>query len=193
MPSSLPHESQPPTLLLLLLLSSITTTHAFDIKYSTIDQIQQAFESNELTSRQLVQYYLDRIQVLNPLLRAVIEVNPDALDQADNADSERRIAQQRQLGGLHGIPVLLKDSIATKDRLNTTAGSLALLGSVVPRDAGVVQKLRQSGAVILGKASLTEWANFRSRGAPNGWCARSGQGRVSACSLPFFSHLFIYY
>ncbi|KAH7669032.1 amidase protein [Dioscorea alata] len=181
MPSSLSH---PPTLLLLLLLllfgittTTTTTTHAFDIKYSTIDQIQQAFQNNHLTSRQLVQYYLDRIQALNPLLRAVIEINPDALDQADNADSERQTAQQRQLGGLHGIPILLKDSIGTKDRLNTTAGSLALLGSVVPRDAGVVEKLRQSGAVILGKASLTEWANFRSRGAPNGWCARSGQGR----------------
>jgi Amidase len=80
---------------------------------------------------------------------------------------------------LHGIPVLLKDNIGTADKLNTTAGSFALLGSVVSRDSGVVQRLREAGAVILGKASLSEWAYFRSDQAPSGWCARTGQGRVS--------------
>jgi amidase len=83
------------------------------------------------------------------------------------------------LVGLHGIPILLKDNIATKDKLNTTAGSFALLRSVVPRDAGVVAKLRKSGAIILGKASLSEWAAFRSLNAPNGFSARGGQGKVS--------------
>ncbi|KAJ0966980.1 hypothetical protein J5N97_023897 [Dioscorea zingiberensis] len=152
------------------------TSHGFEIKEATIDGIHQAFKEGQLTSRQLVEYYLDRIRVLNPLLHAVIEVNPDALEQADRADSERRTAQ-RPLGGLHGIPILLKDIIATKDRLNTTAGSLALLGSLVPHDAGVVHRLRQKGAVILGKASLSEWCNFRSFTAPSAWSARGGQGR----------------
>lgn len=80
---------------------------------------------------------------------------------------------------MHGIPVLLKDNIGTADKLNTTAGSFALLGSVVSRDSGVVKRLREAGAVILGKASLSEWAHFRSDHAPNGWCARAGQGKVS--------------
>ena len=83
------------------------------------------------------------------------------------------------MSSLHGIPILLKDNIGTKDKLNTTAGSFALLGSVVPRDAGVVTKLRKAGAIILGKASLSEWAAFRSLIAPNGWSARGGEGKVN--------------
>lgn len=152
---------------------------------ATIEDIQRGFAENKLTSRQLVDFYLHRIQTLNPLLRSVVEVNPDARDQADEADRERvRFGTARDLSSLHGIPVLLKDTIATKDKLNTTAGSYALLGSVVPRDAGVVERLRRAGAVILGKASLTEWYSFRSLGRiPNGWCARSGQGAVSSLSL----------
>lgn len=116
------------------------------------------------------------------MLRGVIEVNPDAVDQAERADFER----QRDNGSrsfLHGIPVLLKDCIATKDKLNTTGGSYALLGAVVPRDASVVELLRNAGAVILGKASMSEWYRFRSLGIPEGWCARVGQAVVSA----FFS------
>ncbi|XP_038974567.1 probable amidase At4g34880 [Phoenix dactylifera] len=153
-----------------------TDCRGFEIKEATIDGIQQAFKEGSLTSRQLVEYYLDRIRALNPLLHAVIEVNPDAVRQADRADQERRSGCHPG-GGLHGIPVLLKDNIATRDRLNTTAGSFALLGSVVPRDAGVVRRLRRAGAVILGKASLSEWAHFRSFDARSGWCARGGQGR----------------
>ncbi|KAG1361929.1 putative amidase [Cocos nucifera] len=162
------------TLFLVLLVG--TNCRGFEIKEATIDGIQQAFNEGSLTSRQLVEYYLDQIQALNPLLHAVIEVNPDAVRQADRADRERRNGDHLK-GGLHGIPVLLKDIIATRDRLSNTAGSFALLWSVVPRDAGVVRRLRQAGAVILGKASLSEWANFRTLGAPNGWSARGGQGR----------------
>ncbi|OVA18549.1 Amidase [Macleaya cordata] len=171
----------------------------FSIREASIRDIQVAFMKNKLTSRQLVKFYLHQIQTLNPLLRAVIEVNPDALKQADKADRERMMMmmrhkehhhhhhhhhhrrrssrRRRTLGELHGIPVLLKDNIATKDKLNTTAGSYALLGSVVPRDAGVVRRLRRSGALIMGKASLSEWANFRGSSIPNGWCARSGLGK----------------
>ncbi|XP_057788607.1 probable amidase At4g34880 [Salvia miltiorrhiza] len=162
-------------LLLLLLLSGATNGRDFTIEEATIDDVQRAFTEEKLTSRQLVEYYLDRIESLNPVLRGVIEVNPDAVDQAERADSERR----RIDGGrpsLHGIPVLLKDSIATDDKLNTTGGSYALLGAVAPRDAGVVARLRNAGAVILGKASMSEWYHFRSYDIPDGWCARAGQG-----------------
>lgn len=126
-----------------------------------------------------MEFYLNQIKKLNPNLRAVIEVNPDALKQARRADEERRKSNNngRGLPKLHGIPVLLKDNIATKDKLNTTAGSFALLGSLVAKDSGVVKRLRRAGAVILGKASLSEWAHFRSFGAPSGWCARTGQGK----------------
>ncbi|XP_015893444.1 probable amidase At4g34880 isoform X2 [Ziziphus jujuba] len=165
------------TLLVIIIFSRINGQE-FTIQEATIEGIQRAFEENKLTSRQLVDFYLQRIEILNPILRSVIEVNPDAQDQADEADRQRKGNQGRSLyGELHGIPVLVKDSIATKDKLNTTAGSYALLGSVVPRDAGVVKKLREAGAVILGKASLTEWYSFRGLGQiPNGWCARAGQG-----------------
>lgn len=174
------------TLLLLLLPPSIATSASSEpaangdlpttILEATVGDLQLAFAHNRLTSRQLTEFYLARIRRLNPLLRGVIEVNPDALRQALKADRERRV---RARGGLHGIPVLLKDNIATKDRMNTTAGSLALVGSVVARDAGVAARLRKAGAVILGKASLSEWAGFRDISAPRGWCARSGQGKVS--------------
>ncbi|KAK8511437.1 hypothetical protein V6N13_024074 [Hibiscus sabdariffa] len=148
------------------------------IEEATVQDLQHAFKNKSLTSKQLVEYYRDNIFIQAPLIKTVIEVNPDAMSQADAADREREaLAPGQSLGALHGIPVLLKDNIATKDKMNTTAGSLALLGSVVPRDAGVVSKLRQAGAIILGKASLTEWANFRGKRMPSGWCARTGQGK----------------
>ncbi|XP_002528274.2 probable amidase At4g34880 [Ricinus communis] len=169
---------------LVLILASIllcgfltNITSAFSIKEFTIDDLQLAFKHKQLTSRQLVHFYLREISTLNPLLRGVIEVNPDALSLADKADQERKAKAHGSRHRLHGIPILLKDNIATKDKLNTTAGSYALLGSVVPRDAGVVAKLRRAGAIILGKASMTEWAAFRSNHLPNGYCARSGQGK----------------
>ncbi|CAL1410228.1 unnamed protein product [Linum trigynum] len=156
----------------LILACAIATSH-LPIEEATVEQIQQAFAQNQLTSKQLVNFYFDQIRALNPLLRGVLEVNPDALRQAEQADRER--AAGRSLGDLHGIPILLKDGIGTKDALNTTCGSYALLGSVVARDAGVVERLRSAGAVILGKASQSEWYNVRSFSIPGGWCARSGQ------------------
>ena len=173
----------------------------FTIIEATVDDIQGAFSRNELTSRQLVDYYLQRIEALNPVLRAVLEVNPDARDQADQADRERQRRDdqgRRFLGPLHGVPVMLKDSIGTKDKMNTTAGSYALLGSKVARDAHVAARLRDAGAVILGKASLTEWYACRSPAMPDGWCARGGQAMVSnsitTTSIPFlfYFYLFIY-
>ncbi|CAI0557663.1 unnamed protein product [Linum tenue] len=156
----------------LILAGAIVTPH-FPIEEATVEQIQQAFAQNQLTSKQLVNFYFDQIRSLNPLLRGVLEVNPDALRQAEQADRER--AAGGLLSDLHGIPVLLKDGIGTRDALNTTCGSYALLGSVVARDAGVVERLRRAGAVILGKASQSEWYNVRSFSIPGGWCARSGQ------------------
>ncbi|GAB2291977.1 hypothetical protein Dimus_026226 [Dionaea muscipula] len=177
-------------ILIIIIVVSIcvqsTEAHKFKIKEATIDEIQAAFRQHKVTSRQLVKFYMKQIEKLNPVLRGVIEVNPDALEQADKADMERKLMGKRSSSAgagdelhlhLHGIPILLKDNIATKDKLNTTAGSFALLDSVVPRDAGVVTSLRRAGAVILGKASLSEWAHFRSSNAPSGWCARTAQGR----------------
>ena len=132
------------------------------------------------SSSDLVRWYLNRIDAVNQQgshpLHAVIETNPDALDIADALDEERRINGSRSY--LHGIPILIKDSIATDDKMETTAGSLALVGSRVPRDAFIVQKLRQAGAIILGKASLSEWSNIRSEnGTRGGWSARGGASR----------------
>lgn len=127
-----------------------------------------------------MEFYLGEIKRLNPHLHGVIEVNPDVLHEADKADHERIKAKSPVSHSiLHGIPILVKDNIATKDKTNTTAGSFALLGSIVPRDSGVVTKLRKAGAIILGKASMTEWAAFKSSNVPNGWSARGGQGVVS--------------
>ncbi|CAO2833020.1 unnamed protein product [Amaranthus hypochondriacus] len=169
------HSFLPFFLILLNTYLATSLNPTFPIKETTIKDLQIAFHENKLTSKQLVKYYLNQIQRLNPLLRAVIEVNPDALKQAEESDKRR--ARSKKCSKLNGIPVLIKDNIASKDGMNTTAGSFALLGSVVKRDAGVVKRLRKAGAVILGKASLSEWANFRSNNAPSGWCARGGQGQ----------------
>lgn len=166
-------------LCLLSYLSLVFTSQAISIQEASISDLQLAFKQNKLTSKQLTKFYLHKIRRLNPVLRAIIEVNPDALNQADRADRERKAKKQVSLSSLHGIPILLKDNIATKDKQNTTASSFALLGSVVARDAGVVARLRRAGAVILGKANMNEWAGFRSLTQPNGWSARGGQGRVS--------------
>ncbi|KAL0912615.1 hypothetical protein M5K25_018599 [Dendrobium thyrsiflorum] len=165
-------------LFLLLLLLTTTAVAAANFEEATISQIQSAFAKKQLTSRELVLFYLAQIRSLNPQLHGVIEINPDALSAATKADDLRhRYPGHHPLTPLDGISVLLKDNIATRDRLNTTAGSFALLGSVVPRDATVVRRLRRAGAIILGKASLSEWAHFRSINAPSGWSARGGQGR----------------
>ncbi|KAJ1270211.1 hypothetical protein BS78_06G036500 [Paspalum vaginatum] len=165
-------------LLATILALAIGTCHSFEFQEATLDTIHQGFKNGSLTSTALVQFYLGQIRRLNPLLRAVIEVNPDAIRQAAEADAERRSSSaDGHVGGLHGVPVLLKDNIATRDQLNTTAGSLAMLGSVVRRDAGVVARLRRAGAVVLGKANMDEWANFRSAIGTGGWSARGGQGK----------------
>jgi len=129
-------------------------------------------DAGHLTSRELVQGYLDRIEALNPLLHAVIEANPQAVSIAARLDAERRAGSVR--GPLHGIPVIVKDNIATDDALQTTAGSLALVNSRVPADAPLVAQLRAAGAVILAKANLSEWANWRGWDSISGWSARGG-------------------
>ncbi len=150
----------------------------FELDELTINALQQGMASGRWTSRQITQLYLDRIATLDrqgPTLRAVIETNPDALTIADALDAERRGGSVR--GPLHGIPMLLKDNIATADRMTTTAGSLALEGSIPAMDSGVAKKLRDAGAVLLGKANLSEWANIRSDRSTSGWSGRGGQCR----------------
>src|SRR6266446_23122 len=139
---------------------------------ATIPELQALMNSGALTSVQLTTNYLNQIATFNPLLHAVIETNPDALAIAKKLDTERHSGHLR--GPLHGIPVLVKDNLATADKMQTTAGSLALVGSIVPSDSVVVNRLRAAGAVILGKANLSEWANFRGNAPFNGWSARGG-------------------
>jgi amidase len=148
---------------------------------ASIPDLQAFMTSGELTSRELTQAYLRRIDRLNPLLDAVIETNPQAVGIAARLDGERHAGRVR--GPLHGIPILVKDNIATDDAMETTAGSLALVGTRVPADSPLVANLRAAGAVILGKANLSEWANFRGFPPPdfpfdtnflNGWSARGG-------------------
>jgi amidase len=149
-----------------------------ELTEATVDSLQRAMQAGALTSAALCAAYLKRIAALDrrgPALRAVLEINPDALSIARALDEERRRSGPR--GPLHGIPVLIKDNIDTHDRMMTTAGSLALLGSIAAQDAFIVQQMRQAGAVILGKTNLSEWANFRSNRSSSGWSARGGQTR----------------
>ncbi len=152
---------------------------------ATIPQLQALMTSGALTSRALTLAYLQRIDRLNPLLNAVIETNPNAVAIATQLDNERRSGQL--LGPLHGIPLLLKDNIATDDHLQTTAGSLALLHSRVPADAPLTNRLRAAGAVILGKANLSEWANFRGFApCPSSWtCLNGWSGRGGFTQNPY--------
>ncbi len=151
---------------------------AFALEEATVHELQARMAAGELTSRGLCEAYLERIAAVDqagPTLRSVIEVNPDALAIAQSLDAERTARGPR--GPLHGIPVLIKDNIATADRMETTAGSLALVGARPRRDASLVAHLRAAGAVILGKTNLSEWANFRSTRSSSGWSARGGQCR----------------
>jgi amidase len=160
----------------------------FDFIEATIPQLQAAMASGQLTSRALTRDYIARIQALNPVLHSVIELNPNAIAIAAALDNERRSGRVR--GPLHGIPLLVKDNIATNDQMQTTAGSLALYGSRVPGDAVIVRQFRDAGAVILGKSNLGEWANFR--GFDNayplavGWSARGGD-TINAYDLSYTS------
>src|SRR5579884_3763675 len=159
-----------------LLARTQTTTPsapAFDLEEITLRELQDGLRSGRFTSRKLTEAYLARIDAIDkrgPAINALIELNPDALAIADEMD---RATTRR--GPLHGIPVLIKDNIDTADRMHTTAGSLALAESIAPRDSGVAKKLREAGAVIIGKTNLSEWANFRSTHSTSGWSGRGGQ------------------
>ena len=136
---------------------------SFDLEEATIADLQRDMTSGRRTARSIAQDYMERIESLDrkgPSLRAILEINPDALSIAADLDRERKERGVR--GPLHGIPVLIKDNIDTADRMTTTAGSYALEGSIPSRDAFIVQRLREAGAVVLGKTNLSEWANFRS-------------------------------
>ena len=150
----------------------------FELSEITVAKLQDAMGSGRLTARSIAERYLARIENVDkhgPAVNSVIEVNPDALGLAAELDRERKAKGPR--GPLHGIPVLIKDNIATHDRMVTTAGSLALVGAQPPKDAFVVKKLREAGAVILGKTNLSEWANIRSSHSTSGWSGRGGLTR----------------
>ena len=151
---------------------------AFDLDEITVAGLQQAMQSGRLTARSIAEKYLARIEAADkhgPGVNSVIETNPEALDIAEKLDRERKARGPR--GPLHGIPVLIKDNIATRDRMMTTAGSLALVGARAPKDSFVAKKLREAGAVILGKTNLSEWANIRSSHSTSGWSGRGGLTR----------------
>jgi amidase len=155
----------------------VPETWAAEAELSIAD-LQAAMGSGQLTARALIQSYLERIEAVDrngPTLRSVIETNPDLLAIADALDEERQSKGAR--GPLHGIPILLKDNIDTADRMMTTAGSFALVGDPPAQDATVARQLRDAGAILMGKANLSEWANFRSTNSSNGWSARGGQTR----------------
>ncbi|MHC8288295.1 amidase family protein [Pseudomonas sp. XS1P51] len=146
------------------------------LEYLSVDEISQRMERNQLSAVALVQHLLHRIEALDkqgPAINAIIELNPDAMAIAESLDQERRRGHVR--GPLHGIPVLLKDNIDTSDQMQTSAGSLAMVGQPAVQDAFIVQRLRAAGAVILGKTNLSEWANFRDPAIPDGWSSRGGQ------------------
>ena len=150
----------------------------FDLEEATVAELQAAMKSGRQTARSIAEKYLERIGEIDkrgPAINSVIELNPDARQIAEALDKERREKGPR--GPLHGIPVLIKDNIDTADRMMTTAGSLALSGSIAPRDSFVAQRLREAGAVILGKTNLSEWANLRSSHSTSGWSGRGGQTR----------------
>jgi amidase len=147
-----------------------------DLNEITISELQEKMKTGEYSSEQVTHIYLQRIEAIDkngPALNSVIELNPDAMSIAIAMDEERKAGKIR--GPLHGIPVLIKDNIDTEDKMMTTAGSLALVGHIASKDAFIVKKLRDAGAVLLGKTNLSEWANFRSSKSCSGWSSRGGQ------------------
>jgi len=157
-------------------LRSQPPARPFALEDVGVAELQRRMTSGATTSRALVEQYLARIAAVDrtgPALRSIIELNPDARSIADRMDAERKAGRVR--GPLHGIPVLIKDNIATGDTMRTSAGSLALAEARAPRDAFIVTRLRDAGAVLLGKTNLSEWANFRSTRSTSGWSARGGQ------------------
>ena len=157
-------------------------TDDFQLNETTITALQKEMAEGRLTAEKITQLYIDRIQKIDkagPMLNAVIEMNPDALSIARSLDAERKAGKLR--GPLHGIPILIKENIDTADKMQTTAGALALQGNIAKEDAFIVKKLREAGAIILGKTNLSEWANFRSSSSSSGWSSRGGQTR-----MPYF-------
>jgi amidase len=155
-----------------------TTIPAFEWEAATISDLREAIRSGRVTAASLTQAFLDRIAAIDkngPALNAIIELNPDALSIARELDDKRRAGAP--VGPLHGLPILIKDNLDTHDRMTTTAGSLALAGSIAPGDCFVVRQLRRAGAVIIGKTNLSEWANFRSDASTSGWSGRGGLTR----------------
>lgn len=149
---------------------------AFELEEITIADLQEGMKAGKWTARSIAEKYLSRIEKMDkqgPAVNSIIELNPDALGIAEALDKERKAKGAR--GPLHGIPVLIKDNIDTADRMTTTAGSLALSGSIPLKDSFVAQRLRAAGAVILGKTNLSEWANIRSSHSSSGWSGRGGQ------------------
>jgi len=160
----------------LFISSDIKSSDDFQLEEATIASLQNAMASGKISAVEITKAYISRIRETDTKLKSVVEINPDALQIAEQLDEERRNGRVRS--ALHGIPVLLKDNIDTSDKMKTTAGSLALLEAPTPKqDAFLVQKLRQAGAIILGKTNLSEWANFRSDNSSSGWSARGGQTR----------------
>ena len=161
-----------------LAVGALAAPPTFEMEEATVADLQKRMSAGSLTASALTQRYLERIAAIDkrgPALNSVIELNPDALSIAAALDAERKAKGPR--GPLHGIPVLIKDNIDTADRMMTTAGSLALVGSIAARDAIVAQRLRAAGAVLLGKTNLSEWANFRSSHSTSGWSGRGGLTR----------------
>lgn len=156
--------------------SVLAARQGLRLEEATVSGLQEAMRSGETTSRQLVQAYLRRAATVDKQVNSMIELNPDALQIADQMDRERKSGKVR--GPLHGVPVVLKDNIDTADKMKTTAGSLALLNAPTPKkDAFIAARLREAGAVILGKTNLSEWANFRDNDSISGWSGRGGQTR----------------
>lgn len=154
------------------------SAQSFSLEEITLVDLEQGFRSGRFTSRSVTEWYLTRIGSLDkkgPSVNSVIELNPDALAIAAALDRERSAKGPR--GPLHGVPILIKDNIDTADRMSTSAGSLALAGSIAAQDAFVAERLRAAGAVLLGKTNLSEWANFRSTHSVSGWSGRGGQTR----------------
>lgn len=152
------------------------SSEVFELDEESIGSLREKLTSGKYTSEQIVQMYLKRIEAIDkngPKLNSVIEINPDAIAIAVAMDKEFKSGKSR--GPLHGIPVLIKDNIDTTDKMQTTAGSVAMAGNIASKDAFVVKKLREAGAIIIGKTNLSEWANFRSTQSCSGWSSRGGQ------------------
>ncbi len=154
---------------------TVEAAAAIDLEEATISGLQAAMASGRTTSRQITQGYLARIARIDKRINSIIEINPEALAIATRLDAERRAGKVR--GPLHGVPVIIKDNIDTGDKMKTTAGSLSLMDAPTPKDAFIVARLRDAGAVLLAKTNLSEWANFRDTSSISGWSGRGGQTR----------------